>query len=180
MRLIPFALMFLVITISSCTNKAKDYADIQKMFDTISIKLKEGYVDTTYLNKTVAEVNNYVNKHPKDTLAAKLLFQSAQQLEAHRLAEKAVKVLESIQKDFSETSYAAKALLTEGFIYNNVLHDYENAKVKYNEYLSKYKDLDSNMSRDVQLELQNLGKSADDLIKEFEAKLNEATQDKKN
>jgi hypothetical protein len=179
MRYFISVLLFTVV-FSSCKHQSKDYAEIQKMFDTVSLKLKAGYVDTAYLNKTVAEVNRYATKHPKDSLAAKLLFQSAQQLGAHRMSEQAVEVLEGIQKDFSESAYAAKALLTEGFIYNNVIHDYEKAKAKYDEYLSKYKDLDSNISRDVELELQHLGKSADELIKEFEAKLNNLSENKKN
>lgn len=178
-----FRLLFIsliTISIAACTSKSKNYDDVQKMFDTLTLKIKDGYRDTAYLNKTVREVYAYAQKHPKDTLAAKLLFQTAQQLEAHKMAEDAVRVLESIQKDFNQTAYAAKALLTEGFIYNNVLNDIDKAKSKYNEYLEKYHDLDTNLSRDVELELKNLGKSADDLIKEFEAKLKDEEKQPKN
>jgi hypothetical protein len=169
------ALTTLVILFSiACSNRTKNYDDIQLMFDTLALKIKDGYRDTAYLNKTLNEVKSFAQKHPKDSLAAKILFQAAQQLEAHNLPEKAVQILENIQKNYSETAYAAKALLTEGFIYNNVLNDAEQAKAKYNEYLSKYRDLDKNLTRDVELELKNIGKSADELIKEFEAKLKEA------
>jgi hypothetical protein len=95
------------------------------------------------------------------------------------MADQAVQILEKIQKDFSESAYAAKALLTEGFIYNNILHNIDQAKVKYNEYLEKYKNLDTNLSRDVELELQHLGKSAEELVREFEARIEE-NKEKKN
>lgn len=170
----------IALSFAACTSKTKNYNEVQQMFDTLTLKIKEGYRDTAYLNKTVREVKAYAHKHPKDSLAAKLMFQAAQQLEAHKLTQDAVEVLESIQKDFSETAYAAKALLTEGFIYNNVLNEYDKAKEKYNQYLEKYRDLDSNLTRDVELELKNLGKSADELIKEFEAKLKEAEKELKN
>jgi hypothetical protein len=51
--------------------------------------------------------------------------------------------------------------------------------VKYNEYLEKYKNLDTNLSRDVELELQHLGKSAEELVREFEARIEE-NKEKKN
>ncbi len=172
--------LFLLFTIISCTHKVKDFAEIQKMLDTVSIKMKEGNSDTLYLNKTIIEIKQYAAKHQSDTLAAKLLFEAAQQLEAHHLSEKAVVLLDEIQTKFSNTLYAAKALVTEGFIYNNILHNYDLAKVKYEEYLTKYRNLDSNLSRDVELELHNMGKSAEDLIKEFETKLKEKEKQEKN
>jgi virulence-associated protein VapD len=175
MRYLTYSLIVIgLFAMASCTQKKNEYADIQKMFDTLGLKIQQGYIDTAYLNKTIAEVKQYADEHPKDSLAAKLLFQSAQQLESHKMADQAVQILEKIQKDFSESAYAAKALLTEGFIYNNILHNIDQAKVKYNEYLEKYKNLDTNLSRDVELELQHLGKSAEELVKEFEARIKES------
>jgi TolA-binding protein len=70
--------------------------------------------------------------------------------------------------NFSENERVPLALFLQGFIYENNLADMPNAKLKYEEFLEKYPQHE--MAKDAQIALQNLGKTPEELIKEFEAK----------
>lgn len=54
-----------------------------------------------------------------------------------------------------------------GFVYENDLNDLENAKQTYEAFLQKYPN-DPDFADDAQMALKNLGKSPEELIKEFE------------
>lgn len=66
------------------------------------------------------------------------------------------------------TSKAPTALFMQGFVYENDLADLENAKARYQEFLKRYpKD---EFADDAQQALNMLGKSPEDIIREFEKK----------
>lgn len=54
------------------------------------------------------------------------------------------------------------------FIYENQLHGAEKAKKLYEEFMKKYPDHE--LAKDVKFSLDHIGKSDEELIKEFEAK----------
>jgi TolA-binding protein len=64
---------------------------------------------------------------------------------------------------------APAALFLSGFIYENDLGDLEKAKAAYEDFIKRY-PTDTSYLDDVQVSLKNLGKSAEELIREFEKK----------
>jgi TolA-binding protein len=62
-------------------------------------------------------------------------------------------------------------MFLKAFVYEDQLHDLNKAKKYYEEFLEKYPD--SDFADDARISLQNLGKSPEELIKEFEEKQQE-------
>ena len=67
--------------------------------------------------------------------------------------------------DFDKTP---QCLFLKGYIYENNLGDLDMAKSLYEEFLQKYPDDD--FADDAEVSIKNLGKTPEQLIKEFEEK----------
>lgn len=79
---------------------------------------------------------------------------------------KAIKLLNKIHTEYPESSRASTALFYEGFTYANDLQDYDKAKKVYDQFLAKYPN--DPMAVSVMAEIENLGKTPDQIIEEFQ------------
>ena len=70
--------------------------------------------------------------------------------------------------EYPDYEKASECLFMKGFIYDNNLQDYEMAKKIYLEFLEKYPD--DEFADDAQASIDNLGKSLEEIIQEFEMK----------
>lgn len=87
----------------------------------------------------------------------------------------AVAALDRVQQEYPNARQSSTALFMQGFIYNNLLHNYQFANQKYELYLQKYAEVNPQLSRDIRIELQNIGKSPEEILKELQEK-NQAVQ----
>lgn len=104
-----------------------------------------------------------VKEHPKDPLAEVSLFKIAEI--HHNETKDFVKAIDAYQRYLSlypEGAKAASALFVIGFIYNNQLHNLDSAAAVYRRFLDKYPH--NELASSALFELQNLGKSPEDLI----------------
>jgi hypothetical protein len=82
---------------------------------------------------------------------------------------KSVQLYYQISKDMPDHAKARTALFMQGFIYENDLSDPVRAKSIYEDFLKRY-PADADYADDVEMSLKNLGKSPEQLLKEFEQK----------
>ena len=68
--------------------------------------------------------------------------------------------------EYPEYRNISTVYFLKGFVYEDQLRDYQMAKNCYMEYIEKYPN--SVFADDALISLQNLGKSPDELIEEFE------------
>jgi hypothetical protein len=169
-------LSILSISILISCNSIKSESELQSSIDTLSNRISSGFGDTALLSKVSIEIIRYSDKNKNDSSSAKLLLQLASQFQAHNNLKKCNEIYDRIQSDFSGTKYAAKACFGQAYLYENNENDLEKAKKKYEEYIEKYKSLDPKMSNDAQLSINNLGKSAEDILKEIQAKADSSLQ----
>lgn len=80
----------------------------------------------------------------------------------------AIKALNRVIKFYPDHKDVPYALFLKAFVYEDQLNDEVNSKHFYEEFLEKYPD--NEYADDARLSLQNLGKSPEELIKEFENK----------
>lgn len=85
---------------------------------------------------------------------------------------------QSILDHYPKGEYAAKAMFMIGFINANYTNNLDKARKYYNEFLEKYPNHD--LADDAKYEIQNLGKSIDDLpfLKEPEKNIKETGGEK--
>ena len=78
--------------------------------------------------------------------------------------------MESIAGTYPESKFAGKGLFMAGYISANQLNNIDKAKSLYEKYLARYAQSDSTLTAMVRFELENLGKSAEQILLEMQQK----------
>jgi TolA-binding protein len=81
---------------------------------------------------------------------------------------KAIQIFDRILNEYPKFQKIPHCLFLKGFIYENELKNLDKARQIYQEFLMKYPNHE--FADDVQISLDNLGKSPEELIKEFQEK----------
>ena len=129
-------------------------------------KNNEFKFDQNRASETVEVYLAFVDRYTDDELTPEYLFKAADLLRALRKSEEALRYYQQICDDFPDFDKVPHSLFLQGFVYENDLKDMAKAEAKYKEFLSKYPDHD--LADDVEFSLQYLGKSPEDIIKQFE------------
>ena len=164
-NLIPIAFLILIASCQSPERKAqvrlmgmeKELAkDTSKMPD----KKKLYDVFVTY--------KNFADSFPKNDSVSEYLYRAGRLASGLTYLMEAVNCYNKVYSNYPTSKRAPFCLFMEAFIYENQLHGTEKAKKLYEEFLKKYPSHE--LAKDVKFSLEHLGKSDEDLIKEFEAK----------
>jgi TolA-binding protein len=164
-------LLITVIGISACSsNKSKMTAKIDGLEKEIKAS-KESYnkQKSEELMKAYIE---YADTYKNDTVVPTYLFKAGELAMNINNAQKALELFERVYKEHPDYPKGADCMFLKGFIYDNMLQDLENAKNAYIDFIKKHPT--HSFADDAQVLLQNLGKSPEELIKQFEEK-NQAT-----
>jgi outer membrane protein assembly factor BamD (BamD/ComL family) len=124
--------------------------------------------DTAKLSLLLGAYQDFAGKFEKDSLSPEYLFKAggiAMSLEKYELA---VSIFDSVEKNYPSYRKAPECLFMEAFIYENNLHDLGKAGLLYNQFIAKYPM--NNMVDDAQNALRYLGKPAEEMIRDFEAR----------
>ena len=111
-------------------------------------------------------IENYqllAKDHPENPLAQTALFSiAAIQQNGLQNSQAAIDGYKSYLDKYPDGEKAATALFLTGFLYHNELKNLDSAKVFYQRFLAKYPQHE--MAASAQFELQNLGKSPDEIL----------------
>jgi len=128
---------------------------------------------TNMLNRPLAEeqlkaYSEFTDKFPDDPRSEHFLM-SAGRL-AYRLGKTpaALELYHRFYEKYPGSSDAPTALFLQGFMYDDILKNYEKAKELYTLFLSKYPN--HQFAESAKFSLDNLGKSPDELFKMIEEK----------
>jgi len=121
-------------------------------------KVKADSLMTLYLD--------FINRHPGDSLAPGYLFKAASLAMNSGDGNKAIGLFDQCIKDYPDEKNAALSMFFKGFIYENMLRNLEKAKETYLLFIERYPEND--FVKDAKMSLQNLGKTPDQIVKEFE------------
>lgn len=83
--------------------------------------------------------------------------------------QKAIELYQKVAEGLPNHPKAPTALFMMGFVYENDLNNLDKAKAIYQDFLKKYPN-DPDFTDDAQNSLKNLGKTPEELVKEFEQK----------
>ncbi len=126
----------------------------------------------------VTEYEKLINEYPSSEYAEDSYFALAgiyqmgkiQNLKHSESAKKAVDYYQRFYSKYSNSEKAPKALFMIGFIRANDLSDFDSARISYNEFLTKYPEHE--LAPSVKLELENLGKTPEQIISQGKAAAN--------
>lgn len=117
--------------------------------------------------KELAELyTKYADLYPDDSISPEFLYKASDISMNVGYPKATIKIFDKILSRYPDYVNVPTIMFLKGFVYEDQLLDYSNAKKCYLEFLSKYPDND--FSDDATASLNNLGKSSEDLIKEFE------------
>jgi outer membrane protein assembly factor BamD (BamD/ComL family) len=110
---------------------------------------------------------DFITRFPSDTLAPVFLFRAANLKMTEGDGNRSLSLLDRFMQKFPDHPKAPVCLFFKAFVYENLLRNLALAKETYLLYIEKYPN--GEFVKDAQMSVQNLGKTPDQMIKEFEA-----------
>jgi TolA-binding protein len=166
-------LLFILISFSlfmavSCGPAKKEQQSKIESLEKALMNTKQGSVDTAKALELIEAYQSFAEDYPQDSLAGEYLFKMAE-IQLHAVSpQEAIMTLDRVMKEYPSYRKIPECLFLKGFIYENNLHDLEKAKAAYQQFVTLYPQ--HYFADDARVLIQNLGKSPEELIREFEAK----------
>jgi len=159
-------MLMLVALIAACTPAIeKDAAAIKNAEDDL-YSADSGPVDR---NKVLTLVDQYVafaDNYPDDSMAVENLFKGAELCLTLGEGQRSIDLYDRVIVDYPDFKKVPESMFLKGYVYENYLGDLNTAKAIYTEFLETYPD--NEFADDAEISIRNLGKSPEELIKEFE------------
>lgn len=180
-------LMFSVVAlcISACENdESKNSQDqvnkttlatgkerYQHMIDSIEAKMqatRNMALDHGTAMFAMRVYDEYASYFPDEQKSPEYLFKAGELANSMQLSQPALSYLNRVMNKYPNYKNAPYALFMQGMIYDDQLKDTANARKMYQQVIAKYPQ--SQLAQDAQASINNLGKSVEELVKEFEQK----------
>lgn len=116
----------------------------------------------------VKQYQDFAALFPDDPLSPEYLFKAGQVCNGLDRSVEAISILVDLVKKYPNFKKAPECVFMCGFIAESKLQDKELAKTYYQEVMANYPK--SNLNVQAELAIQNMDKSLEGLVKEFEAK----------
>ncbi|MCK9219617.1 MAG: tetratricopeptide repeat protein [Bacteroidales bacterium] len=124
--------------------------------------------DKTKADSLLVLYEDFIKDHPKDSLAPGFLFKAANINMNAGKGTKAIALFDQYLKNYPDQPKASLCLFFKAFVYENLLDNLDNARETYLLFIEKYPNDD--FTDDAKLALQNLGKTPDQMVREFEVR----------
>ncbi|MBN2174242.1 MAG: tetratricopeptide repeat protein [Bacteroidales bacterium] len=160
---------FLAVTVSvmlSCSSQ-KDKLDSQiKALEQSLFSDENKTIDRTKARELIDAYVQFAADYSKDARAPEYLFKAGDMAMNMNMPHKAIEIFDKIMNNYPDYEKTPQCLFLKGYVYENDLKDLDMAKKIYEEFLQKYPD--DEFADDAEISIKNLGKSPEDLIREFE------------
>jgi outer membrane protein assembly factor BamD (BamD/ComL family) len=163
---------------SSCMNGKKSSYDKIKNLEKELMSKDAMPIDTVKAGNLVNMYMDYAKKYSDDSNAVRFLFKAANISMNINKAKLAIELFDRIMNDYPKFAKVADCLFLKAFVYDDKMKDYNKAREAYQAFLNKYPT--HPFAESAKASIQNLGKTPDQLIRDFEAKQRQDSLAKKN
>ncbi|MFA4851572.1 MAG: tetratricopeptide repeat protein [Bacteroidales bacterium] len=164
---IAFA-MFTAFILTSCSNsKDKDLLKITDIEKTVFTNTAAPF-NIEKAKELVNAYTDFAKKYPKDTNSVNFLFKAANMSMNIALPKLSIELFDKIINDYPTFNKVADCMFLKAFVYDDKLKNINKAREAYEVFLRKYPTHE--FADDAKACLDNLGKTTEQLIQEFEAK----------
>jgi len=179
-KIIINLISILLLLFTSCNYNHTETATTQEplkllrdsLINTIGVLEKQLSTQQTIDYKLGGEMVNayldFFNRFPKDDLSPNYLYKAGDVSMNLGQSEKGIELFNKVHEFYPKYAKASFALFLQGFIYETQLKDMAKARELYTLVVREYPN--TKIAEDAKASIANLGKSDDELIKEFEAK----------
>ena len=176
MKRLVFLVLVVMITVTSCNEPGKKRVTEKvltkaELLSKIEQNEKKLFGDTlvTVNHKSalvlVDEYQQFASRFPDDTSAAEYLFKASDISMNMNMPQQTVAIFNKLIENYPDFDKIPTCYFLRAFVYDDQLKDYKSAEKYYREFLEKYPK--NVFADDAQMLLNNLGKSPEELIKEF-------------
>jgi TolA-binding protein len=164
-----FAFAFLLTACSGpaekSTTKDEDLgASIKKMEK--ELYAGQNKFDRSKASQLIDKYADYATKFPDDTASPNYLYKASDLSMNMRQPVETIDLFNRILTQYPDYEKAPTVLFLKAFVYEDQMNDMDRAKKYYELFLEKYPD--NEFADDARVSLKNLGKTPEQLIKEFE------------
>lgn len=161
-----FVVPILLLVLVSCSpSRDKDVTAIH------NIEKRLFSPDATSLDKESADsllilYSAFIKNFPSDTLTKNYMFKAGSLYMNTGNGKKALEMFDLYRAGYPNDPRAAMCLFFSAYIYENIMQNLDKAQELYILFIEKYPHHD--FTDDAQMALNNLGKTPDQMVKEFE------------
>ena len=164
-------LLIAAMLYNACSSpKADKAAEIKTMEDEL-FSDESKMINRTQADELIALYVGYADEFPEDTDTPEYLFKAGDMAMNLNMPRKAIEVFDRILTNYPDFEKTPQCLFLKGYVYENNLGDLNAAKSIYEDFLVKYPD--DEFADDAEVSIKNLGKTPEELIKEFEEQAKE-------
>ena len=159
----------------SCGNVSNEKQDNNSITINEINKLEEELFNAEITTPDIAKAKQlaelyieYAELHPDDSVSPEFLFKASDIAMNVSSPKLTISLFNKILSQYPNYRNVPTVMFLKGFVYEDQLNDYDNARRCYLDFLDKFPE--SDFADDAVVSLNNLGKSPEELIKEFENK----------
>jgi len=160
-------IIFFSTMLESCKSPKTEQQAIQEMEDAL-MKEQSGVLDEAMAEEMIKKYVDFVNKNFNHELSPGYLFKAADISVNMNQPNRGVKFLDDLEKNYPAYEKMPEVLFLKAFVYENYMSSPEKAKEIYLDFLNRYPEHE--LADEVKVLIMNVGKSPEELFKEFEAK----------
>jgi len=161
-----FLLLILAASIIACEPANKKDAAAIDAAENALFTPEDGMINKEKALELVDMYIAYTDKYPDDSMAVEYLFKSAEFCLNLGEGRRAIELYDRVIMEYPNFHKVPECFFLKGYVYENYLNDLEMAKLIYTQFIERYPD--NEFADDAQVSIQNLGKSPEELIKQFE------------
>jgi len=124
--------------------------------------------DAAVYNNAITAYTRFADNFPNDTVSPAYLFNAAGIALSLNQYQRAINLFDTINTKYPSFKKAADCIFIRGFIYDDKLKDTAKARAMYQQVIDKYPN--DSLASQARAAIAILGKSYDEVIKEFEEK----------
>ncbi len=158
-----FAIVVSLFLFSCSPSRDKMSEKITKM----ELELKNApVVDSNAVNELLGAYQNFASRFPSDSMAPEYLFKAGGLAIGFKRGVQAVEIFESIIQTYPAYRKIPECYFMEAFAYENVINNFGKASEYYNTFIAKFPEHE--LADDAAAALKFLGKSPEEMVREFE------------
>lgn len=139
----------------------KRIADIED-----AIEIAKGDAIITHSHRLANVLKSYADKFPQDERAPEMLFKAANVHISINNFDQTTSLLQRIRKHYAGWEKIPETIFMQGFVHDYHMNQKGKAQGYYEELIEKYPD--HVFAKDARSSIKNLGKTDEELVREFE------------
>lgn len=173
--LLPIILFTLSCNSDSSETNIEGAVATEESIQSIISELKESNtIDKEKVSELISSIDNFAKNNPEDKNTPIHLELKAKYLGALGKNNEAIKVYETLYKNFKQSENSSDALFMMAFLYENNMGDKEKAKEYYQQYLTEFPTKE--FAKDAKFSLDNIDKTPEELMEMFNQQNAETTE----